>query len=262
MINRLMFTRFIEKPFWFLDGKIDGADVTGDTSFPERLQYLYKRYYEASPINAIWWRMVTLGLANLKIDQTPKSPLDKTPYEFGDENRKRQADTAENLADQLLADSLFQLLLRDLADAEEKTDRRQELVNLLQAGAEYLTEHEVTLGGQVKVHQLPELEKFDPSTGLMYSSPIHSKKQDDNPLSFPKPHGRVILVVRPGVCRYDLPIEFVPFNHRHLKRLELSGANTSCLACKAEVLVETVSSDDSSAEFHADPNDEDVSFIV
>ncbi|GFN16027.1 ATP synthase complex subunit h family protein [Aspergillus tubingensis] len=254
MIYQTIFTHLLEKPFRFLDGKRDGTDKTGDLSFSERIQYLYERYYESSPVNAVWWKSVTLSLANLKEDDMAKSSRDKTPYEFGDRSRKRQANMAKGLADQLLADSLFQLLLRELAGAEEETARRERLVKLFQDTARALTNHEVMLGGQVKVHQLPELEKFDTSTGLMFSA-----KQEDPPLYVPKPRGRVILVVRPGVCRYDTPIRYVPFSHRPLRLEELEGEPTSWLICKAEVLMEKVRTDRSSDKYESDPEDRDVS---
>lgn len=46
MVNKLIFTQFLERPFWFLDGKLDENDETGDPSFAERLHYLYQRYHE------------------------------------------------------------------------------------------------------------------------------------------------------------------------------------------------------------------------
>ncbi|PYH35942.1 uncharacterized protein BO87DRAFT_395447 [Aspergillus neoniger CBS 115656] len=259
MIYQTIFTHLLEKPFRFLDGKRDGTDKTGDLSFSERIQYLYERYYESSPVNAVWWRSVTLSLANLKEDAMAKSPRDKTPYECGDRSRKRQANMAKDLADQLLADSLFQLLLRELAGAEEETARRERLVKFFQDTARALTNHEVMLGGQVKVHQLPELEQFDTSTGLMFSAKFQFKEQEDPPLCVPKPHGRVILVVRPGVCRYDTPIRYVPFSHRPLRLEELEGEPTSWLICKAEVLTETVRNDRSFDNYESDPEDKDVS---
>ncbi|GAT26802.1 similar to An02g06510 [Aspergillus luchuensis] len=214
----------------------------------------------ASPVNAVWWKSVTLSLANLKEDDMAKSSRDKTPYEFGDRSRKRQASMAKDLADQLLADSLFQLLLRKLTGAEEETARRERLVKLFQDIARALTNHEVMLGGQVKVHQLPELEQFDTSTGLMFSAKFQSEEQEDPPLYVPKPRGRVILVVRPGVCRYDTPIQYVPFSHRPLRLEELEEEPTSWLICKAEVLMETVRTDRSSDKFESDPEDKDVRF--
>ncbi|OJZ92067.1 hypothetical protein ASPFODRAFT_123150 [Aspergillus luchuensis CBS 106.47] len=260
MIYQTIFTHLLEKPFRFLDGKRDGSDKTGDLSFSERIQYLYERYYESSPVNAVWWKSVTLSLANLKEDDMAKSSRDKTPYEFGDRSRKRQASMAKDLADQLLADSLFQLLLRELTGAEEETARRERMVKLFQDIARALTNHEVMLGGQVKVHQLPELKQFDTSTGLMFSAKFQSEEQEDPPLYVPKPRGRVILVVRPGVCRYDTPIQYVPFSHRHLRLEELEEEPTSWLICKAEVLMETVRTDRSSDKFESDPEDKDVRF--
>ncbi|GLA08842.1 hypothetical protein AnigIFM60653_010639 [Aspergillus niger] len=260
MIYQTIFTHLLEKPFGFLDGKRDATDKIGDLSFSERVQYLYERYYESSPVNAMWWRMVTLSLANLKEDDTFKSPRDKTPYEFGDRSRKRQANMARDLADQLLADSLFQLLLRELAGAEEETARRERLVTIFQDSAQAFINHEVILGGQVKIHQLPELKQFDTSTGLMFSMKLHCNKQEDHPLYVPKPRGRVILVVRPGVCRYDTPIRFIPFSHQTLRLKEVEGEPTSWLVCKAEVLMETVKASSSSDEYEPDPEDKDVSF--
>ncbi|GKZ37383.1 hypothetical protein AbraIFM66950_008904 [Aspergillus brasiliensis] len=260
MIYKTIFTQLLEKPFWFLDGKRDATDETGDLSFPERLQYLFERYYESSPVNAIWWRTVTLSLANLKEDDTSKSPRDKTPYEFGDQSRKRQANMAKDLADQLLADSLFQLLLRELACAEKEMERRERLVTILQDSAQALTKHEVILGGQVKLHQLPELKQFDTSTGLMFSKKVYSKKEEDPLLYAPKPGGRVILVVRPGVCRYDTPIKFVPYGNQALRIKELEEEPTSWLVCKAEVLMETVETSSSSDKVEPDPEDKDVPF--
>ncbi|PLB54954.1 hypothetical protein P170DRAFT_483741 [Aspergillus steynii IBT 23096] len=255
MINKWLFTHFLDRTFWFLDGKRDETDEIGDPLFSERLQYLYQRYYHASPVNAVWWKMVTLGLANLKKDSTPKCPRDN---EFGDENRKRQADMAESLANQLLSDSLFQLFLSDLPDEEEETMRRDFLITIFKSGAEHLTAHEVTLGGQVKVHQLPELEKFDPSTGLMFSGLVHGRERKDTPPVIPKPHGRVILVLRPGVYRYDLPNKFVPYD-RHVSLVELPTDADSYLLCKAEVVVEAAQASPSDAN-QADPNDQDVWF--
>ncbi|GKZ78224.1 hypothetical protein AnigIFM56816_001612 [Aspergillus niger] len=260
MIYQTIFTHLLEKPFGFLDGKRDATDKIGDLSFSERIQYLYERYYESSPVNAMWWRMVTLSLANLKEDDTFKSPRDKTPYEFGDRSRKRQANMARDLADQLLADSLFQLLLRELAGAEEETARRERLVTIFQDSAQAFINHEVILGGQVKIHQLPELKQFDTSTGLMFSMKFHCNKQEDPPLYVPKPRGRVILVVRPGVCRYDTPIRFIPFSHQPLRLKEPEGEPTSWLVCKAEVLMETVKASSSSDEYEPDPENKDVSF--
>ncbi|GKZ54339.1 hypothetical protein AnigIFM49718_009743 [Aspergillus niger] len=146
---------------------------------------------------------------------------------------------ARDLADQLLADSLFQLLLHS---------------------AQAFINHEVILGGQVKIHQLPELKQFDTSTGLMFSMKFHCNKQEDPPLYVPKPRGRVILVVRPGVCRYDTPIRFIPFSHQPLRLKELEGEPTSWLVCKAEVLMETVKASSSSDEYEPEPEDKDVSF--
>ncbi|PYI18699.1 hypothetical protein BO99DRAFT_433236 [Aspergillus violaceofuscus CBS 115571] len=244
MVNKLIFTQFLERPFWFLDGKLDENDETGDPSFAERLHYLYQRYHEASPVSAIWWRMVTLGLANLK--------------EGLDENRKRQANIAEHLADHLLEDSLFQLFLEELAGAEEDT-RRRRLIGVLQAGAQYLTAHELALGGQVRVHQLPELKQFDPATGIMFSGRVHQKERKNTPPLIPKPHGRVILVLRPGVYRYELPNRFVPYD-RHISAVELPGNTDSYLVCKAEVMVEAVKASNSSDASQPDPEDEDISF--
>lgn len=286
MVNKLIFTRFLGRPFWFLDGKLDENDETGDPSFAERLHYLYQRYHEgklfppvlslrpmmdgfrqgrlsslvllASPVNAVWWRMVTLGLANLKEDLSPRDPRDNPPYVFGDENRKRQANIAENLADHLLEDSLFQLFLDELAGAEEDT-RRRRLIGVLQAGAQYLTAHELALGGQLKVHRLPELKQFDPATGIMFSGRVHQKERKNTPPLVPKPHGRVILVLRPGVYRYDLPNQFVPYD-RHISAAELKRDTDSYLVCKAEVMVEAVKASNPSDASQPEPQDEDVWF--
>ncbi|RAL10361.1 uncharacterized protein BO97DRAFT_349687 [Aspergillus homomorphus CBS 101889] len=255
MINKSLFTHFVNRPFWFLDGKRAETDKDGDPFFSERLQYLYQRYYKSSPVNAVWWRMVTLALANLKDDCEPKCPHDRPPYDFGEENRDRQAKIAEHLADQLLADSLFQLLLKNLDSAEEKTQRRNRLATEFKLGANYLTAHEVTLGGMVKLHQLPELEQFDPSTGIMFSAWVHSVERKDSQI-VPKPHGRVILVLQPGVYRYDLPNKFVPY-YQHNNLVEPPDDLDSHLVCKAEVVVEAVKASLSDAN-QPDPNDRDI----
>ncbi|OJJ76162.1 hypothetical protein ASPBRDRAFT_169843 [Aspergillus brasiliensis CBS 101740] len=258
MIHKAIFTHFIEKPFEFLDGKRDETDKD-DPSFPKRLQYLYNRYYESSPVNAVWWKMVTLGLANLEDEMyTLKSPRDKLPYTFAVESRKRQADKAGKLADQLLADKLFKLLLDKSTDAEKEAERRERLVSIFQDSARALTKHEVMLGGLVRVHQLPELKQFDTSTGLMFSHPLFLDEEEKNPVYVPKPRGRVILVVRPGVFRYDTPTQFVPVNDQPLDMQQLQTGPTSWLLCKAEVLVEQDEDSSSSDKFQPDPLNKDV----
>ncbi|PYH82161.1 hypothetical protein BO82DRAFT_68889 [Aspergillus uvarum CBS 121591] len=256
MVNKLLFTRVLNRPFWFLDGKLDENDEIGDLSFADRLHYLFQRYHEASPVNAVWWRMVTLALANLKKDLSPRDPRDNPPYIFGDENRKRQAGIAERLADHLLADSLFQLLLDKLASAEEET-RRCHLIKVFRESVQYFTAHEVTLGGHVKFHQLPEVKQFDPSTGIMFSGLVHDRERNNTPPLIPKPHSRVILVLRPGVCRYDLPNKFVPFD-RHRSWAEMPTDIESELLYKAEVMVEAVEASSPSDASQRDPGDADV----
>ncbi|EHA22994.1 hypothetical protein ASPNIDRAFT_37024 [Aspergillus niger ATCC 1015] len=257
MINKFIFTHFLDKPFDFLDGKRDDTDED-DRSFPGRLQYLYNRYYESSPVNAVWWKMVTLGLANLEDDiHTFKSPRDKLPYTFGDESRKRQADIARNLADQLLEDSLFQLLLVKLTDSQKRAERRELLAKIFQGSAKGFTKHEVMLGGLVKVHQLPELKQFDTSTGIMFSE-ILFDNDEKTPLYIPKPRGRVVLVVRPGVFRYDTPTQFVPVHNAPLDMQQQDTGRTSWLLCKAEVLVEQAEGSSSSDEYRPDPENKDV----
>ncbi|OJK02894.1 hypothetical protein ASPACDRAFT_1853465 [Aspergillus aculeatus ATCC 16872] len=234
MVNKLLFTRVLNRPFWFLDGKLDGNDETGDPSFADRLRYLFRRYHErrlsflvflASPVNAVWWRMVTLALANLKKDLAPRDPRDNPPYILGDENRKRQADIAESLADHLLADSLFQLFLDKLAIAEEET-RRCHLIKVFR-------------------------EK------LMFSALVHDRERNNTPPLIPKPHSRVVLVLRPGVCRYDLPNKVVPFD-RHRSWAETATDIESELLCKTEVIVEAVEATNPSDASQRDPADADV----
>lgn len=209
-------------------------------------------------------------------------PDNKTPYVFGAENRKRQADAAEKLADQLLApDSVIQPLLRDLTDTSDDEDdedpvewRRDQLVLVLQKAVELITEHEFRLGGQVKIHRLPEIARFDPSTGLMFSAKVHREERkahlnqthnkddggtdSDPPLFVPKPQGRVILVLRPGVYHYELPNKFYPVNHPHFNRMELRIDHDSELVCKAEVVVEAVEASPSDDIYKPDPEDKDV----
>ncbi|PWY79321.1 hypothetical protein BO70DRAFT_407921 [Aspergillus heteromorphus CBS 117.55] len=127
MINKFIFTRWLDKPFWFLDGKANADDEDGDASFAERLWYLFERFCASSPLNATWWKTVTFGLANIKKDQFAELHRDQKSYEFGDYNRKRQATLAEKPADELLDNTLVQPLLKDLSDAEE-TKRREDLI--------------------------------------------------------------------------------------------------------------------------------------
>lgn len=46
VIYKSLITLTLDNPFWFLDGKRNPTDETGDPTFPERLQYLYQRYHE------------------------------------------------------------------------------------------------------------------------------------------------------------------------------------------------------------------------
>ncbi|RAL14353.1 uncharacterized protein BO97DRAFT_340911, partial [Aspergillus homomorphus CBS 101889] len=231
----------------FLDGKRDETDEHGDPSFSQRLQYLHKKFHEASPANASWWKLVTLRHATLDENELEfQTPRSKRPYVFGIENQKRRASTAVTLADQLLADDRLQPFLYEFKNADEEAHRREHLMNIIADGAQSMFDHEFQLGGQVKVHQLPELDQFDTSTGLMFSGLGAREEWKETPLFVPKRQGRVILVLRPGLFHYDLPEDFVP-SHRRLEWAERNYPLSTQMACKAEVVMETVQADSAEA---------------
>ncbi|PWY74984.1 hypothetical protein BO83DRAFT_444121 [Aspergillus eucalypticola CBS 122712] len=195
MLYQFIFSKLIDSPFWFLDGKISPTDVDGDPQFHLRLQYLYERIREASVYKAAWWKSVTIGECNAR------SAFDNNPANTGlaQGTAVQRKATVESLTDELLGCRVFQLLLRPLEYKEDVSLRHEQLHRILHDAVNTILYTEGGMFGNTTIERLPDLPVFVHESDRMTSHMHHFTSPQNTPSFAALDGGRTLIVTRPGL---------------------------------------------------------------
>ncbi|RAL12747.1 uncharacterized protein BO97DRAFT_451419 [Aspergillus homomorphus CBS 101889] len=151
IVIKAIYERFHEQPFAYLDGK-KGSGEADDPEFAQKLQYLFKRFYETNPRYAVLWKFHTQRLAN------PATHADAPNLEFGKYHADRREQALGNYADELLDSQPLCWLLKELPVTSDQSERRREApTNLLREGCELMIKWEMMYGGRPTLHGLAGL---------------------------------------------------------------------------------------------------------
>ncbi|OJZ82475.1 hypothetical protein ASPFODRAFT_64494 [Aspergillus luchuensis CBS 106.47] len=199
MLYQYIFTKFIDSPFWFVDGKISPTDAKGDSQFHQRLQYFYDRFRETDAFNAAWWKSITVTEANsCSMSNICKTKLSK------DTNARRPI-ILKDLTEELLERRVLQLLLSPLQDEAKITQRNSALHAILESAADYITYTEGGMYGNSNIDRLPDLPAaFHYDSETMTPHTHHFTSYHRTPRFAPLAGGRVLIVTRPSLSYTDM----------------------------------------------------------
>ncbi|KAI2995947.1 hypothetical protein CBS147346_9667 [Aspergillus niger] len=195
MLYQFIFSKLIDSPFWFLDGKISPTDADGDPQFHLRLQYLYERIREASVYKAAWWKSVTIGECNAR------SAFDNNPANTGlaQGTAVQRKAMVKSLTDELLGRRVFQLLLRPLEYKEDVSLRHEQLHRILQDAVDTILYTEGGMFGNTTVERLPDLPVFIHKSDRSIPHMHHFTSPQITPTFAALDGGRALIVTRPGL---------------------------------------------------------------
>ncbi|GLA38146.1 hypothetical protein AnigIFM63309_005152 [Aspergillus niger] len=198
MLWQYICNKFIDTPFWFVDGKISPTDANGDPQFHQRLQYFYDRFRESDALNAAWWKSITVTEANAR------SIIDKPSTELSKDTNARRPIILKDLTEELLERQVFQLLLSPLEDEAEITRRNSALQALLESAADFIIYTEGGMFGNSNVDRLPDLPAFHYDSETMTPHSHHFTSYWRTPRFAPLAGGRVLIVTRPSLSYTDM----------------------------------------------------------
>ncbi|PYH73152.1 uncharacterized protein BO88DRAFT_474085 [Aspergillus vadensis CBS 113365] len=206
MLNQFTCTKFIESPFWFMDGKINATDSEPQSDFHKRFQYEYKRLLRDNAIlltpnktTKLPARMQRGGNPSL-LESATMNPCvmnNIPPTPVGRNTVKHRTALVKTYTDELMRSRLFQLLLRDPVTKYKRSQRKSSLRLLLDSAAQTVIHADGGLYGNMNIVRLPDLPKFNHWSGQMIVHPFHAGFE-------PVEGSRVLIVTRPSYSYIDI----------------------------------------------------------
>ncbi|GLB11677.1 hypothetical protein AtubIFM57258_008547 [Aspergillus tubingensis] len=193
MLNQFICTKFIDSPFWFMDGKINATDSEPQSDFYKRFQYVYERLLQVSREDAAWWKSIIVG----KLNDEPCVMNNIPPTPVGRNTIKHRTALVKTYTDELMRSRLFQLLLRDPVTKYKRSQRKSSLRLLLESAAQTVIHGDGGLYGNMNIVRLPDLPKFNHWSGQMIVHPFHAGFE-------PVEGSRVLIVTRPSYSYIDI----------------------------------------------------------
>ncbi|XRM45301.1 hypothetical protein ABZX51_008399 [Aspergillus tubingensis] len=193
MLNQFICTKFIDSPFWFMDGKISATDSEPQSDFHKRFQYVYKRLLQVFREDAAWWKSIIVG----KLNDEPCVMKNIPPTPVGRNTIKHRTALVKTYTDELMRSRLFQLLLRDPVTKYKRSQRKGSLRLLLESAAQTIIHGDGGLYGNMNIVRLPDLPKFHHWSGQMIVHPFHAGFE-------PVEGSRVLIVTRPSYSYIDI----------------------------------------------------------
>ncbi|RDH37757.1 hypothetical protein BDQ94DRAFT_166018 [Aspergillus welwitschiae] len=193
MLNQFICTKFIDSPFWFMDGKITATDSETQSDFHKRFQYVYEKLIQVSREDAAWWKSIIVGKLNDEpcvMNNIPPTPVGRTTV-------KHRTALVKTYTDELMCSRLFQLLLRDPVTKYKRYQRKKDLRLLLECAAQTVIHADGGLYGNTNIVRLPDLPKFNHWSGQMIVHPFHAGFE-------PVEGSRVLIVTRPSYSYIDV----------------------------------------------------------
>ncbi|GLA05881.1 hypothetical protein AnigIFM60653_006402 [Aspergillus niger] len=193
MLNQFICTKFIDSPFWFMDGKINATDSETQSDFHKRFQYVYEKLIQVSRQDAAWWKSIIVGKLNDEpcvMNNIPPTPVGRTTV-------KHRTALVKTYTDELMRSRLFQLLLRDPVTKYKRYQRKNDLRLLLECAAQTVIHADGGLYGNTNIVRLPDLPKFNHWSGQMIVHPFHAGFE-------PVEGSRVLIVTRPSYSYIDI----------------------------------------------------------
>ncbi|KAL7652879.1 hypothetical protein ACMYSQ_010129 [Aspergillus niger] len=193
MLNQFICTKFIDSPFWFMDGKINASDSETQSDFHKRFQYVYEKLIQVSREDAAWWKSIIVGKLNDEpcvMNNIPPTPVGRTTV-------KHRTALVKTYTDELMCSRLFQLLLRDPVTKYKRYQRKKDLRLLLECAAQTVIHADGGLYGNTNIVRLPDLPKFNHWSGQMIVHPFHAGFE-------PVEGSRVLIVTRPSYSYIDI----------------------------------------------------------
>ncbi|PYI00333.1 hypothetical protein BO78DRAFT_465406 [Aspergillus sclerotiicarbonarius CBS 121057] len=197
MLYQHLFAKFIDSPFWFLDGRTSATMPEEDLDFHRKFQYLYERLRQGSAYSAAWWKSATIANCNAMsgtVRVHGRSELARS-------TTARRGRMVKLFTDELLGRRLFQLLLKPKSPAEVAI-REEQLHDLLDQAAEHMIYTEGGIFGNSTVDRLPGLSTFHYQSTSVVPHQFHFTSQLRTPSFGPTEGGRILIVTRPGLS-YD-----------------------------------------------------------
>ncbi|GLA43380.1 hypothetical protein AnigIFM63309_001113 [Aspergillus niger] len=219
MLNQFICTKFIDSPFWFMDGKINATDSETQSDFHKRFQYVYEKLIQVSREDAAWWKSIIVGKLNDEpcvMNNIPPTPVGRTTV-------KHRTALVKTYTDELMCSRLFQLLLRDPVTKYKRYQRKKDLRLLLECAAQTVIHADGGLYGNTNIVRLPDLPKFNHWSGQMIVHPFHAGFE-------PVEGSRVLIVTRPSYSYIDVIDDRVQTLHKYLP------AETKYLSVPVEVI--------------------------
>ncbi|GKZ22321.1 hypothetical protein AbraIFM66951_007954 [Aspergillus brasiliensis] len=199
MLNQFICAKFIDSPFWFLDGKTKATDSDTQSDFHKRFQYVYEKLLSVSRDNAAWWKSIIVGKLNDEpcvFNNLPPTPVGRTTIQ----HRKT---LVKAYTDELMRSRLLKLLLRDDALTKYQRSKRKTTLRLiLETASQAVVHGDGGLYGNTNIIRLPDLPRFNTWTGQMLVHPFHAGFE-------PVEEGRVLIVTRPCYSYLDI----ISLNH-------------------------------------------------
>ncbi|GCB19011.1 hypothetical protein AAWM_01896 [Aspergillus awamori] len=193
MLNQFICTKFIDSPFWFMDGKINATDSETQSDFHKRFQYVYEKLIQVSRQDAAWWKSIIVG----KLNDEPCVMNNILPTPVGRTTVKHRTALVKTYTDELMCSRLFQLLLRDPVTKYKRYQRKKDLRLLLECAAQTVIHADGGLYGNTNIVRLPDLPKFNHWSGQMIVHPFHAGFE-------PVEGSRVLIVTRPSYSYIDI----------------------------------------------------------
>ncbi|PWY65904.1 hypothetical protein BO83DRAFT_452949 [Aspergillus eucalypticola CBS 122712] len=193
MLKQFICTKFIDSPFWFMDGKINATDSEPQSDFHKRFQYVYERLLQVSREDAAWWRSINVG----KLNDEPCVMNNIPPTPVGRNTIKHRTALVKTYTDELMRSRLFQLLLRDPMTKYKRSQRKSSLRLLLESAAQTVIHGDGGLYGNMNIVRLPDLPKFNHWSGQTIVHPFHAGFE-------PVEGSRVLIVTRPSYSYIDI----------------------------------------------------------
>ncbi|PYH53945.1 uncharacterized protein BO96DRAFT_480848 [Aspergillus niger CBS 101883] len=235
MLNQFICTKFIDSPFWFMDGKINASDSETQSDFHKRFQYVYEKLIQGQFMRttlsfALYYHVllfcscffvpsILVSYFNLLTDRQPDlltltklqsfprgcSMLNDEPCVMnnipptpvGRTTVKHRTALVKTYTDELMCSRLFQLLLRDPVTKYKRYQRKKDLRLLLECAAQTVIHADGGLYGNTNIVRLPDLPKFNHWSGQMIVHPFHAGFE-------PVEGSRVLIVTRPSYSYIDI----------------------------------------------------------